>query len=180
MDIRRWLPGMALLVLAGCSGPAPIAEKEPVSAPAKEAVGAVERIPEAVAAVVATCPKEVSGAVLDKVYPEIGGRFQTFLTGPMTVTKLDEIDRRIACVREWSASVKDRCQRDSYIDWLKFYAEMSKAERAQLANPGSAVTSEAKQEQEDRERKRRQADYEREHQVPKPPQCDVDLIRRVR
>jgi hypothetical protein len=86
-------------------------------------------------------------------------------------------DLRIACIREWANSIKDPCVRSKYIQILDSYArdDQKIADAISQHRPVEDSFEVIHQKME-----RQIKTFEAAHEVPKPPKCEADLIRKVR
>ncbi len=157
------IPALSL-VLFGCQ------PQQTVSSSAGPPKSIVTSVSEAIT----PCPDEASIAVLHKLAPVLG--YDT----PTTIEGIERQEGRIKCIQEWSVSIADPCVRDNYGSWLKHYASKCKLARKEMSQKGAIEAEDAKFEREQREKARRVRDFERAHNVPDPPSCERELIRKVR
>lgn len=161
---------VAALLLAGCQSKQRV-ESRPVD---DRRLGAT--LAAAVEQVQTTepCPKEAQDAVLNKLYPVLGEQ-------PEDITEhwIRDREAKLACVRDWANGLPVGCQKDQYAEWLDFYAARLQRNREDLSKQ-KPVSEHDKWAAEEKERQKRIKAYEALHPVPKPPSCDIELIRKVR
>ncbi len=122
------------------------------------------------------CPEEANAAVLNKLYPLLSRQIDV----ATTEMALQKSASDLQCIRDWAVTLDDSCIRNEYVLWLDYYSGEIDRKRKELANDGKAESDSEKWRRERRDEDRKVAAYEASHDVPKPPSCDLKIVRNAK